>query len=491
MFYLLFYNATDPYDPIIGLLFTFFAASMVNERIIDFIKLRFPSLWLKSFNQQEEFERHKRLWLLAFLMGLSTASLLNINLLDQLRVNYQGNKLLDAIGQSKYLASNWLQLPLNCVFTALFISLGSKFWHDLLDLVLFVKNSQRKLNHFEPTSITTIEQVDKFLKEDEYAIAQKALEANRKELEKRYKDASFNIGYEFVDGAYRWAVMVFHQVFTPNIQLSKKDKISYTTNYGYIFNFPVCQYVTGEVAIAQGTVSMASGGLANQNSPNIMGTFGCIVKDLKTGCKDYLLLTCYHCVRLNDVHTWEDGINENSTQRNVLYRPKGKDSTAYPIGEVIYAYRNGKMDIALIKAISNKAVTDYILRATQTVPIGRRIVTNKDIEQKTRIWFSGATSGNCEAFIVSAGHATMINYGTSANPELHKLRNLIVFSQNQYNPYARPCEKGDSGTVIMDAVTKEALGMVVARDDNFGYAIPMEDILTEHSLSLFTDPCEI
>ena len=477
-------------DTFVTILFTLFVASTANERIIDFIKLRSPSLWLKSVNQREELKRHQRLWLLAFGMGIITATLVDINLLVFLTENYSGAKLtgfLKPLLESK--CGFVVATAFGYLFTALFLSLGSKFWHDLLDVVLFIKNSKRKMEDFNPEGITDMKQVMEYYHADEYEIACKTLEANRRTLESQYPNSTFNVGREHINGEYRWSILIMNRNQTARNENRKgREKISYVSNNGYVFSYPLIHLPVGQIETTEKKPDVIAGkGLFNQDNPDSIGTFGCIVKDIRKGCDNYLLLTCYHCVRISNEHDWQ-GIDLEAKKRTVRYIKNSKDNDRKVIGEVIVGYRDGRMDIAIIKPKSNDLVSDYINNSNQTIPIGHRKVTKEDVEKKTRLWFSGATTGAGEGFIISFGHTDFIHYPGDKAP--HKLRNLIVFSQTQAEPYTKPCDKGDSGAIIIEADTNKALGMVVARDSKFGYAIPIADILELNYLALFTDPCE-
>lgn len=476
-------------DAFVTILFTLFVASTVNERIIDFIKLRRPVLCLKLVNHREEMKRHQRLWLLAFGMGIITATLVDINLLVFLIENYSGAKLTGLLKPLLESRFAWIATAFGYLFTALFLSLGSKFWHDLLDLVLFVKNSKRKMEDFNPVGVTDMKQVMEYYHADEYELACKALEANRRTLESQHPNSSFNIGCEHINGEYRWSILIMNRNQTAGDEKRKgSEKINYVSNNGYVFSFPLINFPVGQIETTENKPDVIAGkGLFNQDNPNSIGTFGCIVKDLRKGCDNYLLLTCYHCVRIPNEHDWE-GIDIKAKKRSVRYIRNKQDNQRKLIGDVIVGYRDGRMDIAIIKPKSNDLVSDYINNSNQTIPIGHRKVTKEDVEKKTRLWFSGATTGAGEGFIISFGHTDFIHYHGDKDP--HKLRNLIVFSQTQAEPYTKPCDKGDSGAIIIEADTNKALGMVVARDSKFGYAIPIADILELNYLALFTDPCE-
>lgn len=123
-----------------------FILSMINERIANFIKLQFSNksilgialgnLRVKSANEYDEDERSKRILVLNIVSGTVVALILHADLIEILG---HIDKPYDVIGWDKTLPTRfgWVLLPIGCFLTGCFISLGSKFWHDLLDLLLY------------------------------------------------------------------------------------------------------------------------------------------------------------------------------------------------------------------------------------------------------------------------------------------------------------------------------------------------------------------
>ncbi|HMG15811.1 MAG TPA: hypothetical protein VK590_10205 [Saprospiraceae bacterium] len=482
-------------DSFITIVFTLFVASTVNERIIDFIKLYFPKFGLKSLRPQAELKRFRRLWLLAFAMGVLTTLLLDINLVSLL-ISYTKNDKME--GMMEWLIKNKdniIVLLWGYLFTALFISLGSKFWHDLLDLVLYVKNGRQKIKNFNPHNITDQKQIESYLSENEFMVAQKALEANRTLLAKDYPNSFFSINYEHEGDEYKPCIIVMRQQSNQEANGEKKwqypwanlksKSISYINVSGYIYNFPLIILDIG-VAKTVNNIIEAGGGLFNIDNQNNKGTFGCIVRKIDTECKELFLLTCYHCVKSNSFHNW-DGIKPEDGNREVHYVPNLLDSNQIWVGNIESGYRDSRMDMAIIKPLENETISDYRWFSYMTVPLGSRAVAIEDLEQRTELWFSGLKSGNSKAHIINMGISAEILYDDGNK---YQLNNLIIFSRNSNRPYVAPCDQGDSGAIIMDAKTYLALGMIVAKDDQFGYAIPIQDILTLHRLVLYTEPCK-
>lgn len=69
------------------------------------------------------------------------------------------------------------------VVTGLFLSLGSKFWHDLLDVLFRVKNVQQRLNESETyTSVSSVDQVTTLMNISNYEVAQKLYDKYNNEI---------------------------------------------------------------------------------------------------------------------------------------------------------------------------------------------------------------------------------------------------------------------------------------------------------------------
>lgn len=85
---------------------------------------------------------------------------------------------------------------LGCMLTGLFISFGSKFWHDMLDLLLEIKNLRRKMNDKRTYEIPdTIENFDAFIRSPESKLAASASEEHEEALRRIPGVVSVGPGY--------------------------------------------------------------------------------------------------------------------------------------------------------------------------------------------------------------------------------------------------------------------------------------------------------
>ncbi|MGB4848686.1 MAG: hypothetical protein WBP41_12250 [Saprospiraceae bacterium] len=114
----------------ISIVTIFFALSLISERIANMVKLRIPWLNIDYTDDLMLKKKEKTISMIALLSGLLTSILagadFNTLVHDGALINYA----------KKGLTEIHLSTIIGFFLTALFISLGSKFWHDVLDIVL-------------------------------------------------------------------------------------------------------------------------------------------------------------------------------------------------------------------------------------------------------------------------------------------------------------------------------------------------------------------
>ncbi len=120
---------------IISVTLTLFMLSLITEKISNFIKLNIPSLYSKFDEPPEEKKRERKIQLLTGLIGIMVALLCNADFFILIKQN----------GNIAPLTQLTLEGTIGCMITGLFLSQGSKFFHDLLDTVLYYKNVKKSL----------------------------------------------------------------------------------------------------------------------------------------------------------------------------------------------------------------------------------------------------------------------------------------------------------------------------------------------------------
>jgi len=123
---------------IVKVVIVLFMLSLITEKVSNFIKLNFSSLRTKkAIESDEEKTREKKINALAVITGIIIAVSCNANFFE-----------LVSNGElkpwSKFSDISFLSI-FGAVITGVFLSQGSKFFHDLLDTVLYYKNVKRSL----------------------------------------------------------------------------------------------------------------------------------------------------------------------------------------------------------------------------------------------------------------------------------------------------------------------------------------------------------
>lgn len=126
---------TETEGIIVSVTLTLFMLSLITEKISNFIKLSFPSLFIKADDPLNEKKREQKIQILAGLIGIGVAILCNADFFG----------LITQKGSISPFTSLTLKGTIGCIVTGLFLSQGSKFFHDLLDTVLYYKNVKKSL----------------------------------------------------------------------------------------------------------------------------------------------------------------------------------------------------------------------------------------------------------------------------------------------------------------------------------------------------------
>ncbi|MEX1002425.1 MAG: hypothetical protein WDZ35_09965 [Crocinitomicaceae bacterium] len=177
-------------DYFIQITFVLLVLSMIAEKVTNFIKLNYPDNPIKAFFNREpklgknatiedfeslkETKRQREVQTLAILISLTLAFGCRANLF----------KIYDPTFELGWININWSTYSIRdgvsdffgCGLSGIFLSLGSKFFHDLLGLLMESKNLKRKLKNREAVSdLRSIDEVDQYIAKLEPAIVEQQL----------------------------------------------------------------------------------------------------------------------------------------------------------------------------------------------------------------------------------------------------------------------------------------------------------------------------
>ncbi len=125
-------------NSIISIVLILLILSLITEKVTEFIKLNLASMQRPAFpNPESERQREKKILLLSVMVGIIVAFITNADFF----------KIVETSGIQPWKGFNdfsVLSIP-GFIITGLFLSQGSKFFHDLLDTLLYVKNIKKSL----------------------------------------------------------------------------------------------------------------------------------------------------------------------------------------------------------------------------------------------------------------------------------------------------------------------------------------------------------
>lgn len=120
---------------IISVSLTLFMLSLITEKISNFIKLNIPSLANKAKSEKGEKNRERRMQIITGIIGIAVAMACNADFFVLIAEN----------SKIEPLTLLTFKGAVGCVITGLFLSQGSKFFHDLLNTVLYYKNMRKAI----------------------------------------------------------------------------------------------------------------------------------------------------------------------------------------------------------------------------------------------------------------------------------------------------------------------------------------------------------
>ncbi len=195
---------------------------------------------------KEQIEREVSL--LSFITGMVVAALCNTNIFN-LFMQSQGTDIAEMphprtlFGEAQF----GILFVLNPVFelsftsvtgfiaTGFFLSFGSKFFHDILDTVLQIKNLRRKQNQ-DFGGVESVKELEDVLYATPGEMMQEAITQNLENLKKVPGFVSVYIGVKTVNGNKEKAIMIDTSALVP---VGFPATISATLKSGRKINFPV------------------------------------------------------------------------------------------------------------------------------------------------------------------------------------------------------------------------------------------------------------
>lgn len=465
----------DMLQQIIQLVTILFLLSMVCERIADFLKNYLSDSYvfriqkdffkvgdtLTKFPQDDAKEQVRafRILKINIWSGILLALILKADLIKIFNHITEPGKTLGWNNITDYKALDFVLLPFGTVLTGCFISFGSKFWHDLLDILYQIKNTKRVLADPETYKVNNTKTLQKLF--DTYQsdfIKAAYLEAKTKYMA---MDSVIAIGIKSNDLGYYFEITVNKN--NPNIEPFHQ----YLLDDGTPQNIPIKIVVATDKIIAQ-SLDLSARVFDIEQEKDNWGTLGVIVKPLDNNSNKRYLLTCCHNV-VKPIRTIPD------TKNSVIEAGAKEKETSdlIQIGKVFKADRDHEMDAALIEIDQQIDVSNYI--PNNGTPQGVRELVNSD-RNVLKGYIYGAKSGAKEGTITSLYNEIKITYNSN---EEFTIVDTIAISNNGNSI----SNGGDSGACVVDS-KNNVIGLVVAGNSKTTYVLPIQTLLSKFKVKL-------
>jgi hypothetical protein len=476
---------SDMLDSVILLVGVLFLMSIIAERVANFIKLHFSShkegkwygwgnLRLRETSELAEKQREKRIMFINIACGFIVALCLNANLIEifgglsqsSLPIGWENPNFKFSIERYFIHFVGW-------VLTGLFISLGSKFWHDLLDMLYEVKKHRSLLNKTVQADLSKGDFGSLDI-EQQHEVIRDAIHLNFEKWKSQYSGITGVSSKEKTIGGNATSTQSI--VF----QVSKKDNQGDSTQGGIVPEkiFHAGYFIPTDVEESSESVLLASycgsleeGLMAGASiSPNTSGagsgTICLKVKKTVGGVEKFFALTCCHVVVPDK--TPENYFKfEPGTHKTVS--PSVKCGGKHSIGSVYAGSLNHYVDAAIVELENPESIKVGIKKIGDCR--GERTLTVKS-EGVTQVRKMGMMTGLTSGKLISISSTQAFDYRAWHGHKLHDLLQLKL-----------DVEGGDSGAVVVD-MHERVLGMIVGKDNSYSYAIPIQSILTSLNITL-------
>ena len=454
-----------------------FLLSMISERFITWMKIYFgkkgrslplfsdknEDLRSKPKTKEEEKVRELKTLGLNIVLSILIAIIAHASLFDILNADTPYQSLgwgKDNIAKIEHFG-DILLLILGSILTGLFISLGSKFWHDLLDLLLYTKSLKEKMCREETYEVKSVDELTEFIRFSEADLVRLAIAQNEQALKTKFSNIEFlNDSVAIIDGERRDVLGIY---LTNNNTNGLPDKVPVKLPSGKVYS------VNTEITIDVGEATITSGmdgSVANGDLFGFTGSACCIVSD--TNKNDFLLTNC---------HVLTDGHLKNPLfdpgDHDVLYEDK-------KIGTWHFGSMNATGDFALA-AIDNidNFISNHNPEKFNKTP--REIV--KDDWLKLKVTVRGNKCGAVtEAFVIElVQNQLKVKYKNGQSLTFNK---AILIGNKPDKLKSKPVTNlGDSGGAVFDD-KMNLIGIITAKGNNYTYAIPITEFLTSNNLEI-------
>ncbi len=452
-------------DTVLTFAIALFVLSQVSERIGNFLKLHLPhklfgNLDIKEKLARKEKARERKILLISLVAGLVTTGLF----FGAYIVPAQDDCTQDSWVCYMY-DQYWFTIPL----TAFFLSFGSKFWHDLLDILFLYKNAQRVIRSGEGLYASSTNEVNLMLAMSAVQIARRALADKKKGLMAIRGVVAVGIGTAEDEEP---TLRVYYQDQS-EAATKVPSEVYWEDHLGVLRTIKIEKILSGLV-MAQ---SVSVGGkVALEANRERSGTVGFVFKE-KNNPDNIYISTCYHVLRPDD-QRW--GIYSKFPPDTVCH-PKETDQCGAKT-QLRRGGRTDSLDFALAKLGS---IADMNVDSLPEIAASGKINHYyKDVPVKI-----ATKDGVKNGYIQDWETTVEVRYHDGSRQEFTDFFSIRLgesYVPKESNSLRAVTKPGDSGAAVY--FSDQALGMVVGASDKLTFAMKVTHIENNYGLTVFPHP---
>jgi hypothetical protein len=143
----------EAFEPLINLFTVLTVLSIASERLSNMMKLRNPDLAVKKHDESAEKQREEKITTRAVLIAILLALLVKADFFEILSKLHEP---WSTLGWVRVQTGEWVRSHafqnagtviyacFGCIVTGIAMGFGSKFWHDVLDMVYQLREAAKK-----------------------------------------------------------------------------------------------------------------------------------------------------------------------------------------------------------------------------------------------------------------------------------------------------------------------------------------------------------
>ncbi len=369
-----------------------------------------------------------------------------------------------------------------------FLSLGSKFWHDMLDLLFQLKNYRNKLNDpltfMQPTLSATVG----YIETPDYNIVKKIYDQRKDEWLARsgvnevYVEKFFT---SYDSEAYRIVIG-----YTKDLEgeLPKLINTTIGDTQPYLVKVEVRSELNSKVEFCNRTFRVHNSDLIN--SDNKSGAVGFLVSYMGKPC----ILSCAHLFLTNNNMVKSFGDTDESRFRVKTVNLKIKDnakSKSQPFKGVKVHYKfNKHFDLSLIP-LENLPRTKYAVEIIG----GQYYINEVSYNEEIPVTLKSAERGD-ETFHGKLITTSKVNHSVkieNTKTESYVFHNVQVATSITTDQNKRLIVPGDSGSLVIAENSNKLVGIAFASSSQMSngsfknYIIPLDKIVNQLGIDLIKD----